>query len=149
MAFPMRRCCGGLRGHRRRGRILAGWLEEIFEDGLVAAEVRDSGGRGALVFVEGGRLCGSTSVAEIGGGDAVVLEDDGAFGAGDFNTAGIARIGGGSDVENAECATGKFEDGGGGVFGFDLVKKCAGAGLARERRHRGARGASRRCGRLD
>ena len=29
-------------------------LEEIFEDGLVAAEIADDGGRGALVFVLGG-----------------------------------------------------------------------------------------------
>jgi len=109
--------------------ILPDGLEKIFEDSLVAAEIRDSGGRGALVFVERCGRGGSARVAETGGDDAVVLEDDGAFGAGDFDAARVAGIGGSSDMENAESAAGKFEDGGGGVFGFDLVKKSAGASL--------------------
>jgi len=41
-----------------------------------------------LVFVEGGGFGGGGwGVPEIGGDDAVVLENDGAFGAGDFDAA--------------------------------------------------------------
>ena len=36
-------------------------------------------------------------------------------------------MGGSCDVKNAESAAGEFENGGGGVFGFDLMKKRAGA----------------------
>jgi hypothetical protein len=111
------------------GAILPDGLEKIFEDSLVAAEVGDGGGRAAFVFVERGGLGGSASAAETIGDDAVMFEDDGAFGAGDFDAARVARVRGGGGVENAEGTAGKFEDGGGGVFGFDLVKKCAGTGL--------------------
>src|SRR5207302_9103035 len=55
--------------------------------------------------------------------------NDGTFGAGDFDAARIAGIGGRGGVENAESAGGEFEDGGGAVLGFDLVKKRAGTGL--------------------
>jgi len=122
-------------------------LEKIFEDGLVAAEVRDSGGRGALVFVEGGRLCGSASVLRrLTAVNTVVLEDDGAFGAGNFDAAGIAGVRAVVAWRMREPRW-KFEDGGGGVFGFDLVKSGR-YGLA-QNTSRGARGASRRCGHLD
>jgi hypothetical protein len=83
------------------GAVLLDGLEEIFEDRLVAAEIADGGGRGALVFVEGGGFSGDGSVSEIGGDDAVVLKNDGAFRAGEFDAAGVAGIGGGSGVENA------------------------------------------------
>src|SRR6266699_293058 len=89
----------------------------------------DGGGGGALVFVDGGGFNGGWSASEIGGNDVVVLEDDGAFGAGDFHAARVAGIGGGGRVENAQGAASKFENGGGGVFGFDLVKKRADTGL--------------------
>lgn len=108
--------------------ILLDGLQKIFKDGLVAAEVSDGCRRGALVFVEGSRFCGSAS-AEIGGDDAVMFEDDGAFGAGDFDAARIAGVGGRGGVENSERAAGKFEDSGGGIFGFDFVKQRAGASL--------------------
>ena len=121
------------------GRLTArrrGWSEDhelptvtvAHADGLVAAEVSDGCRRGALVFVEGSRFCGSAS-AEIGGDDAVMFEDDGAFGAGDFDAARIAGVGGRGGVENSERAAGKFEDSGGGIFGFDFVKQRAGASL--------------------
>ncbi len=58
-----------------------------------------------------------------------MVEDDGAFGAGNFDAARVAGIGGGSGVENAQGAAVEFEDGGGGVFGFDLVEQRGGAGL--------------------
>src|SRR6266403_1110938 len=58
-----------------------------------------------------------------------MLEDDGAFRAGNFDAARIAGIGGSSDVEKAERAAGEFEDGGGGIFSFDLVEQRGGAGL--------------------
>jgi hypothetical protein len=58
-----------------------------------------------------------------------VLEDDGAFGAGDFDAARIAGIGGVSGVEKAQGAAREFEDGCSGIFGFDLVKLRGGAGL--------------------
>ena len=63
------------------GAVLLDGLEEIFENGLMAAKVGDGSGRCAIVFVERGGFGGSASVAKIGGDDAVVLEDDGAFGA--------------------------------------------------------------------
>src|SRR5260370_24623871 len=101
------------------GAVVLDGLEKIFEDGLVAAEIADDGGRGALVFVKGGGYGGGGwGVSEIGGDDAVVFENDGSFGAGDFDAAGIAGIGGGGGVENAQGAAGEFEDGAGGVFGF-------------------------------
>ena len=58
-----------------------------------------------------------------------MFEDDGAFGAGDFDAARIAGVGGRGGVENSERAAGKFEDSGGGIFGFDFVKQRAGASL--------------------
>ena len=61
-------------------------------------------------------------MAQAGGDDAVVFEDDGAFGAGNLDAARIAGIGGGGDVQDAQSAAGKFEDGDGGVFGFDGVE---------------------------
>src|SRR5205823_6375538 len=64
-----------------------------------------------------------------GGDDAVVLQDDGALGAGDLDAAGVARIGSSGGVNNSQGAASEFEDGCGGVLGFDLVKKCGGAGL--------------------
>src|ERR1700732_4863348 len=113
-----------------RGAILLDGLEKIFEDGLVAAEITDDGGRGALVFVEGGGFGGGGwGVSEIGGDDAVVFEDDGAFGAGDFDAAGVAGIGGGGGVKYTQGAAGEFEDGNGGVFAFDLVELSGGSRL--------------------
>ena len=105
-------------------------MYEIFEDGLVAAEIADRGGRSALVFVEGGGFgAGGWSVSQIGGDDAVVFEDDSAFGAGNLDTAWVARISSGGGVENARSAAREFEDGECGVFGFDLVKQRGSAGL--------------------
>jgi hypothetical protein len=105
-------------------------MEKIFEDVLVATGIADGGGGGALVFFE---VCGfgggGWGVSEIGGEDAVVLENYGALGAGDFDAARVAGIGGGGGVENAQRAAGEFEDGCGGVFGFDFMKQSGGAGL--------------------
>src|SRR6266481_504044 len=89
-------------------------MEKIFEDGLVAAGIADGGGWG---------------VSEIGGEDAVVFENYGTLGAGDFDAARVAGIGGGGGVENTQSAAGEFEDGCGGVFGFDFMKQSGGAGL--------------------
>ena len=47
---------------------------------------------------------GRGGLAKIGAEDAVVFENDGTFGTGDFDAAGIARIGGGGGVEDAESA---------------------------------------------
>src|SRR5260370_15031255 len=111
------------------GAMLLDGLKKVLEDGLMATEISDGGGGGALVFVDGGGFGSGGSASEIGGDDAVVLEDDGDFSAGDFDAAGVAGIGGGGRVENAEGAASEFENGGGGVFGFDLVKKRADTGL--------------------
>src|SRR5712675_676046 len=72
--------------------VVSDGLEEVFEDGFVAADVGYRCGGGALVGVAGGdgRNVGGR-VAEIGGDDAVVFEDHGAFGAGDFKAAWVAR----------------------------------------------------------
>src|SRR5712664_345322 len=117
-----------------RGAVVLDGLEKIFEDGLMAAEITDDGGGGALVFVDGGGFGGGRGVSEISGDDAVVLKNDSAFGAGDFDAAGVAGIGGGGGVENAQGAAGEFEDGNGGVFGLDFVKLRGGAGRSEERR---------------
>ena len=103
------------------GAILLDGLEKIFEDGLVAAEIGDGGGGGALVFVGRCGFGAGERGPEIGGDDAVVFEDNGAFGAGDCDAAGVAGVGGSGGVENAEGAASEFENGGGGVFGLDLV----------------------------
>ena len=58
-----------------------------------------------------------------------MLEDDSAFGAGNLHAAGIAGIGGGGGLEDAQSAGGEFEDGDSGVFGFDLVQRGGGARL--------------------
>ena len=76
-------------------------LEKIFEDRLMAAEIADDGGGGAFVLVEGGGSGGVGSVSEVGGDDAVVFENDRAFGAGEFNAAGVAGIGSGAGLEKA------------------------------------------------
>src|SRR5437667_12683665 len=68
-------------------------------------------------------------MAQVGSDDAVVLEDDRAFGAGNLDAARIAGVGGGGDVQDAEGAAGKFEDGDSGVFGFDGVEFRGDAGL--------------------
>src|SRR4029077_4546562 len=117
-----------------RGTILLDGCKKILDDGLVAAKIADGGGRSALVFVRGGiietgKLGGGQGVAEIGGNDAVVFEDDRAFGAGDFDAAGVTGISGGRGMENSECTAGEFERGDSGVFGFDFVKQRGRASL--------------------
>src|SRR5712664_782448 len=108
-------------------------LEEVFEDGFMAADVGYRGGRGALVGVargDAGEV--GRGIAQVGGYDAVVLEDYGAFGAGDFEAARVAGIGGGGGEERADGAAGEFEGGDGGVFGFDFVQDGGGAGVHAE-----------------
>ena len=68
-------------------------------------------------------------MAQVGSDDAVVLEDDRAFGAGNLDAARIAGVGGGGDVQDAQGAAGKFEDGDSGIFGFDGVEFCSDARL--------------------
>src|SRR5580704_86855 len=118
--------------------VLLNGCKKVFEDGLVPAEISDGGGRRALVFVFGGcgesrevrgYSCGGWSALEIGGDDAVVLEDHRAFRTGDFDTPGVVGVRGGGGVKNAESATGEFERGDGGVFGFDFVQQSSSAGL--------------------
>src|SRR6266849_5034673 len=111
-------------------RIVGDCMEEVFEDGLMAAEVGYGGGGGALVGVAGAHI-GEVGrrIAQVGGDDAVVLEDYGAFGAGDFEAARVAGIGGGGGEERADGAAGEFEGGDGGVFCFDFVQDGGGAGL--------------------
>src|SRR5712675_3282890 len=71
-------------------------LEEVFEDGFVAADVGYRCGGGALIGVAGrDRRNVGGRVAEIGGDDAIVFEDYGAFGAGDFKAAWVAGVGSG------------------------------------------------------
>src|SRR6266478_6682791 len=104
-------------------RVVGDGVEEIFEDGFVAADVGYGCGRGALVGVagnDGSEVRGR--IAEVGRDDAVVLEDYGAFSASDFEAARVARIGGGGGEERADRAAGEFEGGDGGVFGFDLMQ---------------------------
>ncbi len=71
-------------------------------------------------------------IAQVGGDDAIVLEDCGAFGAGDFEAARIAGIGGGGGEERADGAAGEMQSGDGGVFGFDFVQDGGGASLDAE-----------------
>src|SRR5712671_5743968 len=76
--------------------VVGDGLEEIFEDGFVAAYVGYCCGRGALIGVAGGDGCNvGGRVAEVGGDDTVVFEDYGAFGAGDFEAAWVAGVGSG------------------------------------------------------
>src|SRR6266849_2829214 len=111
-------------------RVVGDCMEEVFEDGFMAADVGYGGGGGALVGVAGAHI-GEVGrrIAQVGGDDAVVLEDYGAFGAGDFEAARVAGIGGGGGEERADGAAGEFEGGDGGVFGFDFVQDGGGAGL--------------------
>ena len=76
----------------RRGVLLDG-AKEIFEDGLVAADVADDRGGGALVLVAR-RICKKAGggIAKVGGDDAVVFQDHRAVRPGDFDAAWIARV---------------------------------------------------------
>jgi len=110
--------------------IVGDGVEEVFEDGFMAADVGYGGGRGALVGVaggDGGEV--GRRIAQVGGDDAVVREDYSAFGAGDFEAAGVAGIRGGGGEQRADGAAGEFQVGDGGVFGFDFVQDGGGAGL--------------------
>src|SRR6202040_4213388 len=118
--------------------ILLDGCKKIFEDGLVAAEISDGGGRRALVFVLGGFVetsegCGNSvgawSISQVGRDDTVVFEDHGAFAARDFDAAWVAGIGGRGGVKYTEGATCEFQRGNGGVFSFDFVKPRSGGGL--------------------
>src|SRR5258708_21545898 len=87
----------------------------------MAAEVGYGCGGGAFVGVaggDGGEI--GRGIAQVGGNDAIVLEDYGAFGAGDFNAAGIAGIGGSGGEQRADRAVGEFQSGDGGVFRLDF-----------------------------
>src|SRR5882724_1547279 len=110
--------------------IVGDGLEEVFEDGFVAADVGYCCGGGALIGVAGGegRKVGRR-IGQVGGGDAIVFEDYGALGAGDFEAAWVAGIGGGGGEKRSDRAAGEFESGDGGVFGFDFVEDGGGAGL--------------------
>src|ERR1700687_2998779 len=111
-------------------RIVGDGVEEVFEDGFMAADVSYGGGRGAFGGVaggDGGEV--GRRIAQVGGDDAVVLEDYSAFGAGDFEAAGVAGIRGGGGEQRADGAAGEFQGGDGGFFGFDFVQDVCGAGL--------------------
>jgi hypothetical protein len=73
--------------------VVGDGLEEVDEDGFVAAEVSYGCGGGALIGVTGGDG-GEVGwrIAKIGCDDAVVLEDYGAFGTGDFDATWVAWI---------------------------------------------------------
>src|SRR5712664_2378422 len=111
-------------------RIVCDGVEEVFEDGFMAADVGYCCGGGALVRIAGGdgvEIGGR--IAQVGSDDAIVLEAYGAFGGGDFEAARVAGIGGSGGEEGAGRAAGKFQGGDGGVFGFDFVQDSGGAGL--------------------
>src|SRR5258708_36643243 len=85
--------------------VVCDGLEEVFEDGFMAADVGYLGGRGALVGVargDAGEV--GRGVAQAGGYDAGVLEDSGAFGAGDFEAARVAGTTGGRCQGGADGA---------------------------------------------
>src|SRR5712675_1598885 len=76
--------------------VVGDGLEEVFEDGFVAADVGYRCGGGTLIGVAGRDGCNvGGRVAEVGGSDAIVFEDYGAFGAGDFKAAWVAGVGSG------------------------------------------------------
>src|SRR5712692_3962886 len=112
------------------GGVVGDSVEKILDYGFVAADVGYRRGGGALVGVA--RNFGDDlrkGIAEIGGDDAIVFEDDGAFGAGDFDAARVAGIRGGGGEERADGSAGEFEGGHGCVFRFDFVQQGGGAGL--------------------
>src|ERR1700736_1774850 len=116
-----RRCAGGIVDGFDQGeaaaafatvadwlRIVGDGVEEIFEDGFVATDVGYGGGGCALICVadgDAGKVRGR--IAQVGGDDAVVLEDYGAFGASDVEAARVAGIGGSGGEKRAEGAAGK------------------------------------------
>ena len=110
--------------------VVGDGLEEVFEDGFVAADVGYCCGGGALIGVAGCDGCNvGGRVVEVGGDDAIVFEDYGAFGAGDFKAAWVAGICGGGGEKSADRTAGEFESGDGGVFGFNFVEDGGGASL--------------------
>src|SRR6267154_3020828 len=77
-------------------RVVGDGLQEVFEDGFMAADVGYRCGGGALIGVAGRDGCHvGGRIAQVGGDDTVVFEDYGAFGAGDFQAAWVPGIGGG------------------------------------------------------
>src|SRR5580698_313332 len=105
--------------------------QEIFENFLVAADVGDGGGGCAQVRVlrSFGCLLGRCGITQIHSDDAIVFEDYGAFGAGDFHAALIAGKSRGCRMQGPERSVREFEDRGGCIFGFDLVQRRRGARL--------------------
>src|SRR5712692_5280760 len=90
--------------------VVGDGLEEIFEDHFVAADVGYCCGRGALVGVAGGDGCNiGGRITQVGGDDAVVFEDYGAFGAGDFEAAWVAGVSRSCGEDRADGAAGEFE----------------------------------------
>src|SRR5882724_2148757 len=65
--FDQREAAAALEAVTGGGAMLLDGLKKIFEDGLVAAEIGDGGGGGALVFVERCRFGAGGRDPEIGG----------------------------------------------------------------------------------
>src|SRR5713101_5000023 len=113
-----------------RGGVVGDSMEKILDCGFVAGDVGYRGRGSALVDVSRDADGDARMrIAEIGGDDAIVFEDDGTFGAGDFDAARVAGIRGGGDEERADGSAGEFEGGHGRVFRFDFVQQGGGAGL--------------------
>lgn len=68
-------------------------------------------------------------VGKLPADDAVVFDADGAIFAGDFESSGEAWGAGGAGGEGAHGAVGKADDGGDGVFHFDVVDPGLGKGV--------------------
>src|SRR5580704_4438147 len=112
------------------GPLILDGCEKIFEHGLVPAKIADRGRRRTLVFVgSSGFDNWGRSVSKIYRDNAIVFENDGAFSAGDFDPARVARIRGGGGMKNTQGAAGKFERRDSSILGFNFVEQRGSACL--------------------
>ena len=98
-SFHQRDALASLRTVAKRHPVEFDGAEEILKDGLVAANIGYRGGGCAQIGVHWGvepQVWGR--IAKIGGDDAIMLENDGAFRAGYFDSARLAWIRGGGGL---------------------------------------------------
>src|SRR5260370_16892772 len=92
------------------GAMLLDGLKKVLEDGLMATEISDGGGGGALVFVDGGGFGSGGGVSGDCGDVAVVRVGGGIYRAADFLSVRVAGERGRGGRGGSICAPGQVRD---------------------------------------
>src|SRR6202790_4041957 len=110
--------------------VIRDGVQEIFKDSFVTADIGDRGGGGALVGVAR-RVARKVRrrIAQIGGDNAIMLENYGALRSSDFEAARVAGVGRCCSEKCADGAAGDFASCDGRALGFDFVEDGRGACL--------------------